>query len=375
MTLRVALVHDCIVHIGGAERVLQCLGEMFPEAPIYTLVYNEGVVREAFPAAKIHASFVQHFPGSRRFFRAYAPLYPSAVESFDLSDFDVVLSSSYSFAKGVIVPPGTSHICYCYSPLRYLWSEYHFHRKTVFRQSWKRVLVDPFLTGLRLWDGIAADRVDQFVAISRSVADRIAKYYRRRSIVVHPPVPVAKIQVAGSTGSYYLLVSRLMAYKRVDLAIEAFNRLGLPLKIVGTGPLLRELRRMSRPNIEFQGSITDKELSDCYRGCRALVFPGYEDFGIVMVEAQAYGKPVIAYGAGGACEIVVDGRTGVLFKNQTAKCLEDAVERLDRLSLVSEEIRNNALRFDTSRFQQSVKRIVESQYGRRHEVARCARAR
>jgi glycosyltransferase involved in cell wall biosynthesis len=348
---------------------------MFPEAPIYTLVYHEGVVREAFPAARIHASLVQHFPGSCRFFRAYAPLYPSAVESFDLTDFDVVLSSSYSFAKGVIVPPGTSHICYCHSPLRYLWSEYHFHRKSMFRQPWKRVLADPFLTGLRLWDRIAADRVDQFVANSHSVADRITKYYRRRSIVVHPPVPVTKVQVAASIGSYYLLVSRLMAYKRIDLAIEAFNRLGLPLKIAGTGPMLRELRRMSKSNIEFLGNITDKELSDCYAGCRALVFPGHEDFGIVMVEAQAYGKPVIAYGAGGASEIVVDGRTGVLFEKQTSESLEDAVGRLDRLSLSSEEIRNNALRFDTSLFQQSVKRIVESQYGRRHEVARCARAR
>jgi len=338
---------------------------MFPGAPVYTLVYDERVVREAFPAIRIHASFVQHFPGSSRHFRAYAPLYPSAVESFDLTDFDVVLSSSFSFVKGVIVPPDTFHICYCHSPLRYLWSEYHFYRDTTFRQPWKRILVDPFLTGLRLWDRIAADRVDSFVANSKSVADRIAKYYRRRSVIVHPPVPVAKIQIAGSTGSYYLLVSRLMAYKRIDLAIEAFNRLGLPLKIVGTGPMLRELRRMSKPNVEFLGSITDEGLSDCYAGCRALVFPGYEDFGIVMVEAQAYGKPVIAYGAGGASEIVVDGRTGVLFEKQTAQSLEDAVARLDRLPLVSEEIRNNALRFDTSKFQQSMRHIVESGFEKR----------
>jgi glycosyltransferase involved in cell wall biosynthesis len=341
---------------------------MFPEAPIYTLVYDESVVREAFPTARIHASFVQHFPGSSRYFRAYAPLYPSAVESFDLTDFDVVLSSSFSFVKGVIVPPSAFHICYCHSPLRYLWSEYHFHRNTTFRQPWRRVLVDPFLTGLRLWDRIAADRVDQFVANSHSVADRIAKYYRRRSVIVYPPVPVAKVQVAASIGGYYLLVSRLMAYKRVDLAIEAFNQLGLPLKIVGTGPMLRELRRMGKPNIEFLGSITDKELSDCYAGCRALVFPGYEDFGIVMVEAQAYGKPVIAYGAGGAREIVVDGRTGVLFENQTAKSLEEGVERLDRLSLVSEEIRNNALRFDTSNFQRSMRRIVETEHRKQHAM-------
>lgn len=363
--MRVALVHDVVVHIGGAERVLQCLHRTFPEAPIYTLVFNERVTKEAFPEAIIHSSFVQGLPGSKRYFRAYAPLYPMAVESFDLTEYDVVLSSSFSFAKGVIVPPGVFHACYCYSPLRYLWSEYHYHRRAIFSQTWKRVLVDPILTSLRLWDRASADRVDQFIAISQLVAERIAKYYRRRSALVYPPVPVREIQCVGPSGSYYLLVSRLMAYKRVDLAVEAFNRLGLPLKIVGTGPMLGELRRMSKPNIEFLGSITDKGLSDCYAGCRALVFPGYEDFGIVMVEAQAYGKPVIAYGAGGASEIVVDGRTGVLFEKQTSKSLEDAVARMDRLSLVSEEIRNNALRFDTSKFQQSMRHIVESGFEKR----------
>ena len=364
--MRVALVHDVVVHIGGAERVLQCLHRTFPEAPIYTLVFDERVTKEAFPEAIIHSSFVQGLPGSVRYFRAYAPLYPLAVESFDMTEYDVVLSSSFSFAKGVIVPPGVFHVCYCHSPLRYLWSEYHYYRRTIFSQTWKRVLVDPILTWLRVWDHASADRVDDFVANSKSVADRITKYYRRRSVIVHPPVPVAEIQFAESTGGYYLLVSRLMAYKRVDLAIEAFNRLGLPLKIVGTGPMLRELRRMSKPNIEFLGSITDQELSGCYAGCRALVFPGHEDFGIVMVEAQAYGKPVIAYGAGGASEIVVDGRSGVLFEKQTSESLEDAVARLDRLSLSSEEIRNSALRFDTSKFQNSMRHIIESGFEKRH---------
>ena len=366
--MRVALVHDCIVHIGGAERVLQCLHATFPDAPIYTLVFEKAVTQKLLPGTKVFPSFVQKLPGAKRYFRGYAPLYPMAVEHFDLTDFDVVLSSSFSFVKGVIVPPRTLHICYCHSPLRYLWSEYHFHRNTTFRQAWKRVLVDPFLTGLRLWDRLAADRVDLFIANSKGVAERIAKYYRRRSVIVHPPVPVSEIPCIGPVGSYYLLVSRLMAYKRIDLAVEAFNQLGLPLRIVGTGPMLSQLRRMSKPNIELLGGISDEALADCYSGCRALVFPGYEDFGIVMVEAQAYGKPVIAYGAGGAAEIVVDGRTGVLFQEQTSKSLVDAVKRMDRLSLVPEEIRNNALRFDTSNFQRSMKRIVETEFAKRRGI-------
>ena len=358
--MRLALIHDCIVHVGGAERVLQCLHTMFPDAPVYTLVAKPAVVQELFPTAKVVCSFADKLPGARHWFRAYAPLYPMAVEALDLTEFDVVLSSSYSFAKGVIVPPATAHVCYCHSPLRYLWSDYHFHRKTVFRQTWKRVLVDPLLARLRLWDRLAADRVDQFVAISQVVAERVRKYYRRRARVVYPPVPVSKIRLAGSAGGYYLLVSRLMAYKRVDLAIEAFNQLGLPLKIVGKGPLDGALRRMSKSNIEFLGSIPDQALADCFAACRALVFPGQEDFGIVMVEAQAYGKPVIAYGAGGAAEIVMDGRTGVLFRDQSAAGLKDAVARLDGLALDAEEIRANALRFDTSRFEESMKSIVQA---------------
>jgi glycosyltransferase involved in cell wall biosynthesis len=367
--MRLALLHDCIVHVGGAERVLQTLHSMFPDAPIYTLVFDKSVARELLPGAEVRPSFVQKLPGAKRYFRGYAPLYPTAVEGFDLSDFDVVLSSSYSFVKGVIVPANTLHICYCYSPLRYLWSGYHFHRKAMFRGLWKRVLVDPFLTGLRLWDRMAADRVDQFVAISKGVAERIAKYYRRRSVVIYPPVPVRRIRFVGPSGSYYLLVSRLMRYKRVDLAIEALNRLGLPLKIVGTGPLLGELRRISKPNIEFMGGISEKELEECYSGCRGLVFPACEDFGIVMVEAQAYGKPVIAYDGGGASEIVADGRTGVLFKEQSQDAIIEALKRLERINLDPEEMRDNALRFDEANFRHAMKTLVERWFSEHHLLA------
>jgi glycosyltransferase involved in cell wall biosynthesis len=360
--MRLALVHDCIVHIGGAERVLQSLHAVFPDAPVYTLVLNKQVTQQLLPAARIFPSFARKLPGAQRYFRVYAPLYPMAIESFDLAEFDTVLSSSFSFAKGTILSPYTCHICYCHSPLRYLWSEYHFHRRTVFRQWWKRGLVDPFLTYLRMWDQLTADRVDYFIANSGSVRDRIAKYYRRDSEIIHPPVPVRGIPLGLRSDGYYLLVSRLMAYKRVDLAVEAFNRLGLPLKVIGSGPELKTLRKMSRPNIEFLGSVDDPTLRECYSNCRALVFPGFEDFGIVMVEAQAYGKPVVAFASGGASEIVVDRVTGVLFDDQTAASLIDAIKELERLTLVPEEIRRNALRFDEGNFRRAIRLFVDQKY-------------
>lgn len=360
--MRVALIHDCIIHIGGAERTLQNLHAVYPGAPIYTLIKDEHIARELIPGAQIRASFAQHLPGAKRFFRAYFPLYPMAVESFDLRGFDVILSSSFAFAKGVIPQPEAHHICYCYTPLRYLWSEYHAHRSTVFREPWKRLLTDPLMGHLRMWDRLAADRVDRFVAISNVTAARIAKYYRRESTVIHPPARVKAIIPSNNSGNYFLLVSRLMRYKRVDVAIEAFNRLGLPLKIVGAGPQIGELRRLAKPNIEFLGGVSDSELSELYSGSRAFVFPGAEDFGIVMVEAQAYGKPVIACAGGGAAEIVTDGETGVLFNEQTPAALISAVKQLEGLEFDALRLHEHAMRFDESVFQDKIRQFVETNY-------------
>lgn len=357
--MRVALIHDCIVHIGGAERVLQNLHAIFPDAPIYTLVCDRQVAQELFPGARIHSSFAQHLPWSTRFFRAYFPLYPMAVESFDLRGFDLIVSSSFAFAKGVLPPASACHICYCYTPLRYLWSEYHFHRATLFRKSWKRVLTDPFLSHLRMWDRMSADRVDRFIAISQATAARIAKYYRRDSTIVHPPVRVRPISVSRDSEDYFLLVSRLMPYKRVDLAIEAFNRLGFPLRIVGSGPEEAQLRRQAKPHIRFMGSLGDAELAGCYSRCRALVFPAIEDFGIVMVEAQAYGKPVIACAGGGASEIVLDGQTGVLFSDQTSTALAYAVNRFEEMKFHPVRVREHALKFDEAEFRNRILQLVE----------------
>ena len=350
--------------------MLETLHKLFPEAPIYTVVCDKRVARVMLPGAEIRTSFVQSLPASARFFRAYFPLYPIAVESFDLNDFDVVISSSHAFAKGILTPLHACHISYCYTPMRYLWSEYHFHRSTLFRQTWKRVATDPVLNYLRMWDRLSADRVDHFVAISLTTAARIAKYYRRDSDIIHPPVRVSSIQLARSSEDYFLLVTRLMPYKRVDLAIQAFNRLGRRLKIVGTGPQFAQLNRLSLPNIEFLGSVSDTELAKYYSHCCALVFPGIEDFGIVMVEAQAYGKPVIACRGGGATEIVNHGQTGILFQEQTPDCLMAAVREFERTLFDPAAIREHALQFDETEFMNRVKRLVEQKFyevsARRH---------
>lgn len=357
--MRIALIHDCIIHIGGAERVLQNLHAVYPEAPIYTLISNEKVARELLPGAEIRASFAQRLPGAKRFFRAYFPLYPMAVESFDLRGFDVILSSSFAFAKGIIPPPEARHVCYCYTPLRYLWSEYHAHRLSVFREPWKRILTDPLMSHLRMWDRLAADRVDQFIAISNVTATRIAKYYRRDSTVIHPPARVKAITPSNASGDYFLLVSRLMPYKRVEVAVEAFNQLGLPLKIVGTGPQFDELKSLAKSNIELLGGVSDSELAELYSGCRAFVYPAIEDFGIVMVEAQAYGKPVIACAGGGAAEIVIDGETGVLFDEQSPAAFIEAIKQFEDLRFDGARIREHAMQFDESIFREKIRTFIE----------------
>lgn len=357
--MRVAIVHDCIVHVGGAERVLQALHTAYPEAPVYTLFYDRKTTLEMLPGADIHTSFAQRLPNINRWFRTYAPLLPMAVELLDLTGFDAILSSSFAFAKGVISPPSTCHICYCHTPLRYLWSEFHASRAAS-GKGWMRFAMDPLMSYLRLWDRLSADRVDHFIANSQTTAERIAKYYRRDSVIIYPPARVKAIQPSNESGDYFLLVSRLMPYKRVDLAIQAFNQLGLPLKIVGTGPQRAELRRLARANVELLGPVSDAALVELYARCRAFVFPAIEDFGIVMVEAQAYGKPVIACADGGALEIVIDGETGVLFNGQTPEALVSAIMKFQDLKFTVDRIRIHALKFDETEFQKRIRQFVES---------------
>ncbi len=324
--MRVALVHDYLNQMGGAERVLLALHERFPQAPIYTTIYDAARMDERFRAMDIRTSFMQRLPLVKRRHQPFLPLYPFAIERMDLRAYDLVISDSSAFAKGVVTRADALHICYCHTPMRWAWNfEDYVERERLGRFS--RMILSPFIVWLRQWDYATAARVDYFLANSPNVAARIAKYYRREATVLPPPVDTSRYTVATTPGDYFLIVSRLIPYKRIDLAVEAFTTLGLPLRIIGAGRDEARLRRMAGKNIEFLGWRSDDEARAQLANCRALIFPGEEDFGLAPVEAQACGRPVIAYGMGGALASVVDGVTGVFFGEQTPEALAAAVRR------------------------------------------------
>jgi glycosyltransferase involved in cell wall biosynthesis len=357
---RIALVHDHLGQDGGAERVLAVLQELYPEAPTYTLVYNPARANSVFAGRDIRTSFLQRLPFGQNHYQWYLAWMPNAVERYDLTDYDLVISSSAMFARGVITLPQTLHVDYCHTPTRFLWSDTHRYVEELRYPRFVRALSPFLLTRLRQWDRLAADRVDVFFANSASVQRRIAKYYRRPSVIVHPPVDTANFSAADRVGNYYLIGGRLVAYKRYDLAVRAFNRLGLPLKIFGHGPEERRLRELAKPNIEFLGRVNSEELKRLYRECLAFLHPQEEDFGITAIEANASGRPVIAYAAGGALETVIDGRTGTFFQEQEWESLADAVIRFRPEQFKARDIRVHALTFDTEQFKQRFSRAVES---------------
>ena len=359
--MKLAIVHDFLAQMGGAEQVVKIFREIFPEAPIYTSIYIPSAVCPSFQTADIRTSFMQRLPFIKKHARRYLALYPYAFELFDLSEYEVVLSSSSSFAKGVITLPHTCHICYCYTPMRFVWNYHTYIEQEPFSRLTKLCL--PYITHrLRRWDEITADRVDHYVAISGEVRRRIRKYYRRDATIIHPPVDVSKFTVSEKDGGYYLILSRLLPYKRIDIAIEAFNSLRLPLKIVGNGRDLERLQKLAGPTIEFLGRLPDDETQRCLRECRALVFPGLEDFGLAPLEAMACGKPVIAYAAGGALETVRDGVTGSFFYEQTADSLAGAIADFDAAQFDPWEIRRHAELFDVSVFKEQILRFVQQAY-------------
>jgi glycosyltransferase involved in cell wall biosynthesis len=356
--MRLAIVHDYLNQYGGAERVLEVLHELFPAAPIFTSMYDPERLPLHYRQYDIRTSFMQRLPGVSRRHQAYLPCYPVAFESFDFSGYDLVLSNSSAWCKGVITPPETVHVCYCLTPMRWAWR----YQDYVEREGFGRLIrlgLPSVMTALRVWDVSSAQRVDHFLAISRAVASRIRKYYGRPAEVIYPPVETSRFATSRPPGSYYLIVSRLVPYKRVDLAVEAFGQLGLPLKIAGDGRDLAELRRRAGPNVEFLGRVTDAEVVELIQGCRAFLFPGEEDFGIAPVEAQAAGRAVVAFGAGGALDTVVDGLTGVHFAEQSAAALGAAVRRLETLALDSAVIAAHAAQFDTTVFRARLARYVE----------------
>ena len=350
--MRVALVHDYLNQEGGAERVAAALCAAFPGAPMYTSVYDAKVMTECWKSVEIRTSFMQKLSPRLKIARGLLPLYPAAFESFDLRQFDLVLSSCSTFSKGVLTAPGCAHVCYCHNTTRPLWM-YHEYVERENLGPAQRALLPPLVSALRLWDYAAAQRVDHFIANSKTTAARIHKFYRREAVVIEPPIRVAEFDGEPAEVQPYLLVmARLQSYKRLDLAIEAANRLRVPLRIAGVGPDERRLRKLAGPTVEFLGRVSNPDRIDLYRHCRALIIPGTEDFGLNALEAQAAGRPVIAYGAGGSLETVVPGVTGVLYTDQSADALTEVLRVFDHTSFDPHACKTQACRFDESVFKE-----------------------
>ena len=369
--MKVALVHDYLNQMGGAERVVMAFHEMFPDAPIYTSIYDPQRVDPAFQRMDIRTSFMQKLPLVTKHHQPYLPFYPFAMESLDLRGYDLVLSSSSAFGKGVITRPETLHVCYCHTPMRWCWNYDEYVEREQLGGVARKVL--PFLiTGLRIWDQTSAMRVDAFIANSPVVAERIQKYYRRDAVVIPPPVEASRFPFDPNLQpeDYFLTLSRLIPYKRVDLAIEACNQLHLPLVVIGGGRDLERLKQLAGPTIRFMGRLSDEEVLHYFAHCRAFLSLNEEDFGITPLEAQACGRPVIAYGAGGALTSVVDGVTGTFFTEQTVESLTTTLAAFDEHAYDSHVIHNHALEFDLPRFKRRILQFIEAKLSERTTDAR-----
>lgn len=356
--MKVAIIHDWLTGMRGGERCLEVFCELFPAADIYTLLYIKGKLSPVIEKMKIHSSFIQRLPFAKTKYRHYLPLFPYAVESFDLNEYDLVISSSHCIALGALTNPASCHICYCYTPMRYVWDMYSCYFGPSRIKGFKRMLIDFNINWLRIWDVTASFRVDYFASISNHVARRIFKYYRREAQVIYPPVNTEFFKPVDEDEDFYLVVSALAPYKKIDIAIEAFNELGYPLMLIGDGQEEKKLKKMAKKNIKFLGWQPDNTLKNYYARCKAFIFPQEEDFGITPLEAQSAGRPVIAFGKGGALETVIEDETGVFFTEQTTKGLIDAVKRFERMSFNKEKIRANALRFNNGRFREEIRNFI-----------------
>ncbi len=351
--MRVALVHDDLVQWGGAERVLLAISEVFPDAPIFTSVFDKNnlILKDFFGGKKIRTSFLQAFPGWRTFYKGLLPLYPLAFEQFDFSDFDLVISQTTRFAKSIITKPGQRHVCYCHTPPRFLW---HFSSSKI------NSFFEPLLSFLRLYDRITSFRVDYFLAGSKNAQTRIKKVYKRDSDILLPFVDLNKFQsVEIFDGGYYLAVSRLNDYKRLDIAVDAFNENKKRLKIVGSGPEQSNLKLKAKENIEFFDRVSEKLLINLIAGCKGLVICAEEDFGLTSLEAQALGKGVIAYGRGGALETIIPNKTGVLFNDQTPQDLNRSISEFERLMITAKSCQANAQGFSKKVFMEKFQGLIE----------------
>ncbi|MEI7891027.1 MAG: glycosyltransferase [bacterium] len=359
--MKIAFVHDYLVQYGGAERVLECLCELYPYAPIYTILHNPEAMHGVFAEKRIYTSYLQKVPFARRWHRIFPLLMPPAIEQFDFSDYDVIISDSSSYAKGIITRPETLHICYMHTPMRYAWDDCQKYTRDFYFPNIIKKIIPFAMNYIRLWDKVSSERVDVFIANSNFVARRIKKYYHKDSIVIHPPVDTEKFRIrdANSGEKYFLMVGRLIAYKRHSVAIRAFNELGLSLKIVGRGPELERLKKIAGPTVEFLSRVDDEELKQYYANCQAVIFPQEEDFGIVAIEALSSGKPLIAFRGGDIPEHMEENKMGVFFDLQTKESIMNAVQRFEKLSFDGEYIRRKVLKFDREVFKQKMMDFIE----------------
>jgi len=357
--MRVALVHDWLTGFRGGEKVLEVLCELFPGATLFTLVHVVGTTSPTIESLPIRTAFTQKLPGVKKLYRWYLPIHPWAIETLDLSDFDVVVSSSHCVAKGAIPTEGALHISYCHTPMRYVWDRFEDYFGSGMRA---KLLYGPIASRLRAWDRRSASRVDHFIANSNYVAERIEAYYDRRvDAVVPPPVDTEfYTPLPDGPDDYFLIVSALVPYKRVDLAIDAFRSRSDKLVVVGAGPSAARLRTGAPANVEFRGWVSDEELRSLYQRCRACLLPGVEDFGIVPLEAQAAGAPVVAFGHGGALDTVRDGETGVFFHEHTPEALSHAIDKVSSLRLNKKLLRDWALGFSRETFQTRMKEFIDA---------------
>lgn len=351
--MRVALVHDWLNGMRGGEKILEVLAELFPDASLYTLLYEPDKISPVINRLRVHTSFIRNLPFAKRYYRYYLPLFPCAIERFNLNGYDLVISTSHCVAKGIRTD--ALHICYCLTPMRYVWD----FGKEYFNSA--RFFIKPVLEYLKHWDRGTGSRPDFYFSISQNVADRIKRYYNKESTIIYPPVDANFFTPQDIDGGYYLIVSALVPYKRIDIAVSAFNRLGLPLVIIGAGTEYNRLRKKAGPNIRFLGWQADEVVRAHLAGCKALIFPGIEDFGITILEAQSCGRPVIAYKAGGALETIdPDIPTGVFFTEQTPEALIKAVR--EQHVFDKQRIRENVLKYDRGLFKERLRNEIQRLY-------------
>lgn len=363
--LKIALVCDWLTTSGGAEKVIVGLHQLFPFAPIYTSIYNPEAI-QGLEKAQIHTSYLQHLPLAKKKHQLFIKLLPSIFENFDLTQYDIVISSSHSCAKGIITKPETLHISYCHSPMRYAWENSQTYIKEYQTSFFIKKLAPFLIHKLRIWDKLSSDRVDSFIANSKHVQKRIRKYYRKDSEIIYPFIDNKSFQSTLPRKEFFLAVGRLTAYKKFDLIIKAFNQLGLPIKIVGKGNCEKKLKEIAHENIQFLGFVSDSELKKLYSEAKALIFPQSEDFGIIPLEAMASGCPVLAYKNGGALETIVDQKTGIFFEKQTSEAIIEVVKKSQNTNFDSNFIANHTRQFDRSIFNQAILNFIEKEWENWH---------